>query len=144
MARTTNWAHEGYMDGLIGNEPDAQLTGLNEYDDAWLVGAADRENGVKPSTYAVLDTLPEMRGREVLIPKGTIVKMTGKDPKPAGRTYKVKIDHTLSPCAAYWDTSVGWDRKELVRPRPVMVVWAGASGYWAEAALSDVKEPSNV
>lgn len=138
MTRSSNWAHEGYMDGLQGKEPDAQLAGLNEYDDAWLIGTQDRDKGVKPTAYPFLEKRPELRGRMVIVPKGVMVKVIGKDPKPAGKTYKVKVDHMLSPCAAYWDTSCGWNRKELVRPRPAAVCWAGAGGYWAEASLDDV------
>lgn len=55
------------------------------------------------------NNLPFKKADIVLIPKGTMVKKIGQTPKPAGRTYKVKVDHVLPgmsiPVGTYWPNS---------------------------------------
>lgn len=79
--------------------------------------------------------MPVKRGDTVTIVKGTIVKTVGKDPKPAGRTYKVKVHHTLCGSIRYrdhWETMV-----DATNPK---VCWPGPGGYWSEADLNDIPE----
>jgi len=129
------------MDGLRGDDPDPKLTGSEEYDDAWLVGAADREKGVKHTSFLAVKVSLKLKGKEITIPKGIMVQRLGRPPKPAGTTYRVKVDHILHCCPAFWDFHAGRDRKELIRPKPTAVCWAGAGGYWVEASINDVILP---
>jgi hypothetical protein len=139
VSRSTNWLHEGYMDGLRGDDPDPKLSEFpdSEYNDGWLVGDEDRRHGVKPPKYNASFTKPNIegniRGKEVVIPRGTLVKVVGKPEKPAGRTYKVIVHHLTSGITA-WKSG-----REFHRPEPPKVVWAGPGGYWAEASIEDVK-----
>jgi hypothetical protein len=74
-------------------------------------------------------SLPIKRGDVVTIRKGVMVKTVGRDAKPAGRTYKVTVDHVLN------GVSVGG-----VLERNPSVVWAGSGGYWSEVDINDVPE----
>lgn len=65
--------------------------------------------------------LPIKRGMTVTIPKGTMVKTIGKAAKPAGRTYKVTVDHIM-------EGSNGWSEGRdnthpMMNPK---IVWPGA------------------
>ena len=135
----SNWAHEGYMDGLEGKDPNADLTGSWDYDTAWLIGCQDREAGVKPSDFGYGSETPNLAGREIAIPKGTIIKTIGKEPKPAGRTYKVKVHHMISATTAWFGNHHwGKDEENFVRPQSAKVCWPGTGGYWTEADIADV------
>jgi len=134
--------HLGYMCGLRGEDPE---DGYGEgYELGWLAGAEDRAAGKKAIGlgYIADEYLPVKPGDVVTIPKGVVTKTIGKPPKPAGRTYKVKVDHTLPGSNAYLEGNAF--RRGVVRPTGPKVRWAGTGGYWAEADLDDVvKEPSS-
>lgn len=142
MERTSNWLHEGYMDGLRGLDPDVKLSEYvhGDYSTGYLFGCEDRANGMKDIPYLGTHEkdLPVKRGQVVTIKKGTITKTIGKDPKPAGRTYSVKVDHTISGSQAYWDHHCIWGQKTLIWPTAPQVCWAGTGGYWTNAELNDV------
>jgi hypothetical protein len=133
MAQSTRkvmtWAHEGYLDGYHGREPNERLSGHHEYEDGWLQGSLDREADLPlpPSEC------PLKKGDEVTIKKGTPVHSTGRESKPAGRTYKVKVHHVLSSRQAHFDTE-----GRFVRPQSPEVVWAGTGGYWTWAKYEDL------
>lgn len=72
--------------------------------------------------------LPLKPGQMVTIKKGTVIKTVGKDPKPAGRTYKIEIHHILCGMT---------DGEKKTPPK---VVWPGPGGYWSEADINDIPE----
>jgi hypothetical protein len=76
------------------------------------------------------EDMPVVRGDIVTIKKGTVVKTVGREPKPAGKTYHVKVHHLLPGCAQ-------WGREPAHNPK---VCWAGPGGYWSEVELNDVPE----
>ena len=125
------------MDGLQGKDPDPKLSEWvdSDYNEGWLVGDEDRRRGVKPPKYGVGEPIPNLKGKEILIPKGTLVKVVGKPEKPAGKTYKV-IAHHVNEGSTAWKAM---GSSIFHRPDPPKVIWAGPGGYWAEAALEDVK-----
>ena len=143
MARSLDWLHEGYLDGLKGNDPDPKLSECpgSEYNEGWIIGAEDRKNGVlvpKFVGYHKDEELPVQRGMTVTIPKDTIVKTIGQDPKPAGKTYKVRVDHILGGTIAYWDNNGQSPR--LIRPTAPSIRWAGSGGYWSEVDINEIPE----
>ncbi len=102
-----------------------------------LLGAM---NAPKYIGYHELATLPVKCGDTVTIPKGTVVRHRGKD-KPAGRNFKVKVDHLL-PGMTRSDYKPGHTQADargmvqtLVNPA---VRWAGTGGYWAECDVNHV------
>ncbi len=137
MTLSGNWAHKGYMDGLLGLAPDPQLSGWadSEYNDGWIAGDEDRRNGAQaPKFFGPSDDLPVQPGDTVTIRKGTIIKAVGQEPRAAGRTYQVKVNHILEGSCAY----LSWDHREFVRPTEPKIVWAGSGGYWCEVSINDV------
>lgn len=74
--------------------------------------------------------LPIKKGDTVLIRKGTPVKTVGREPRFAGRTYRVRVHHTL--CGVNHA-----DGKPAQNPK---VVWAGPGGYWTQADINDVQK----
>jgi hypothetical protein len=85
--------------------------------------------------YCPVGTLPIKRGMTITILKGAMVKTIGKEPKPAGRTYKVKVNHIL-PGSNEYCTYHG----EVSPQQNPKVCWAGANGYWCEVDINDVPE----
>jgi len=79
--------------------------------------------------------LPVKKGDFVTIRKGTIIKTVGREPRPAGRTYKIKIDHILNGVNRYYDY-----RDEPVNVQNPRVRWAGPGGYWSDADINDIPE----
>jgi hypothetical protein len=77
------------------------------------------------------EELPIKPGMVVTIKKGTIVKTYGRDPKPAGKTYKVKVDHILNGCTRHLGES------QIVNPA---VRWAGPGGYWSAVDINLIPE----
>ncbi len=77
--------------------------------------------------YHDTSALPLRPGMIVTIPKGTLVVTRNQPPRPAGKTYKVKINHLMC----------GSSHVTVTNPR---VVWAGTGGYWSEVDLNDVPE----
>jgi hypothetical protein len=83
------------------------------------------------------NSYPFKKGDIVIIPKGTYIKTTGGRPDgPAGKTYKVKIDHFISGCY-YEDSSYGY---RIDNP---IVRWAGTGGYWHDVDINDILEANN-
>jgi hypothetical protein len=140
-----NLSHEGYMDGLRGLDPNPELSAWadSEYNEGWLVGSEDRKAGVvvpKYLGYYNWSELPVKPGMEVTIRKGTMVKTVGREPRPAGKTYKVTVSHLNSGSVAY--KIQNFHHSEFVRPTSPTVVWAGPGGYWSEVSISDIPEAS--
>jgi hypothetical protein len=131
----------GYLEGLLGNEPDAELGRANpRYEEGWLLGAGDRERGIEPKRFMGYhrdDELPIKQGSVVTIKKGTLVRCNGVV-KPAGRTYKVIVrslgcgSNLLIEGSAFREQS-----HPLTCPT---VMWSGTGGYWAEADINDIPE----
>lgn len=132
----TNWTHQGYMDGLAGREPDPTLSSHigGDYEAGWLAGSEDRQQG-KPYNPLLGEagvTLGLKKGTEYLVVKGSVVWSAGPGgPKVAGRSYKVKVDHTYSGSQAHHDY-----RGEFQRPTLPRVVWAGSGKYWHHVEVS--------
>jgi len=82
--------------------------------------------------------LPVKKGDFVTIKKGTIVKTVGREPRPAGRTYKVKIHHILNGVNRYYDY-----RDEPVEVQNPRVCWAGPGGYWSDVDINDIPEATS-
>jgi len=134
--KTLSWTHEGYMDGILGLAPDEDLDYPgSEYETGWLHGDADREAGLTAPKYPCGTSLPALKGVEVTIPKGVMVKTSGKPPKAAGRSYKVKALSVNAGIPAYFTNGFFG---EFVRPTSASVQWAGTGGLWTEALLEDV------
>jgi hypothetical protein len=137
----TSPLHQGYLDALYGKDQDPEQT-CSEYEEGYIVGLCDRDElaaGTQPPKFLGCyreDDLPIKRGQEVIIPKGTMVKVVGKPAKPAGRTYKITVAHVNSGNTFYVKGSAF--RKEYIRPTSPKVVWPGTGGYWAEADLNDI------
>lgn len=77
--------------------------------------------------------LPIKRGQIITIKKGTMVKTVGKEAKPAGRTYRVAVNHLLPGVTE----RINGEQVHKSNPK---VVWAGAGGYWSEADINDIPE----
>lgn len=132
----------GYLAGMQGQDPNEKLAYPGSYyEKGYLLGCRDRESGKvlpKYCGYMSDDSLPIKPGMMVTIVKGTIVKTVGREPKPAGRTYKVKVDHILNGSDMYeYGNSF---RQEVIPMRNPLVRWAGPSGYWSEVDLNNIPE----
>lgn len=128
--------HEGYMDGILGLDPDEDLDFSGSgYETGWLLGNADREAGMTAPKYPAGTLLPTLKGVEVTVPKGAMVKTIGKPEKAAGRTYKVKVHDVHPGVPAHFPYGFN---SEFIRPTSATVMWAGTGGYWAEAKLEDL------
>lgn len=128
--------HEGYVDGMLGNDPVAEKCWSgSEYEDGWLVGSEARERGEKvPKFFGYCPELPVTKGDRVTIPKGTKVFSTGGIAlKEAGHTYKVTVHRTDHGTDAHRN----W-HGEFVPARNPCVVWVGGGSYWHEADLNSV------
>lgn len=105
---------------------------------ALSMGLIARDN-VKPFMGGCDEkSLPIKKGMTVTIKKGVIVHRIGKEPRPAGRTFKVTVNHTTS----------GWTQHrshhgEISPSQNPTVVWAGAGGYWTHVDINDVPEAVN-
>lgn len=128
-AKFMTWAHEGYLDGYYGRDPNPRFDGSNEYEAGWLQGVEDSENGVSiPS-----EECPLKKGDRVTIPKGTPIHSTAKGNITAGRTYVITL-HNVEPGVQAHVDSYG----DFVRPKGPTLVWPGTSGYWSRALYEDV------
>jgi len=135
--------HDGYVDALNGLDPNPQHSYPgSSYDAAYIIGCEDRQAGVKPSKveYFQTNSYPVKRGQEITIRKGTMVKAFGKEPKPAGRTYKVTLHDVCGGTVGYFEYSSSFGTQSFRRPEPPKVCWAGAGGLWTFANLEDVLE----
>lgn len=88
--------------------------------------------------YHELHDLPINPGMMVTIKKGVLVKTVGRDTRPAGKTYKVKVHHLLPGCSPH-PMFVG-EMAARTRTENPKVVWAGPGGYWSEVDINDVPE----
>ena len=79
-------------------------------------------------------SLPIKRGDTVTIVKGTPVRNRGKT-KPAGRTYKIKVDHLLPGC-----TDRPFSSEGPVHKSNPLVRWGGSGGYWSEVDINLIPE----
>lgn len=99
---------------------------------------------VKFPGYHKDEHLPIKPGQTVTIRKGVEVKTVGKDPKPAGKTYRVKVHHLLSgisePMYKPEDPSADRFGYVFVPKMNPMVVWAGPGGYWSQADVNLIPE----
>jgi hypothetical protein len=132
----------GYLAGLRGEEPDSDLCQMShKYEDGWLLGAQDRENGVKPKKflgYHLESELPFKKGSVVTIPKGTMIRSTSGVKKPAGRTYRITVHHVMNGANLYVEgNGFREDCQPIMAPT---VVWVGTGGYWTEADINDIPE----
>jgi hypothetical protein len=86
-------------------------------------------------------SLPIKKGMVVTIKKGTMIHTIGKEPRPAGRTYKVTVNHVTS---GY--TQHRAHHGDIVPSQNPTIVWPGTGGYWTSADINDIpeaQEPSN-
>lgn len=83
--------------------------------------------------------LPIKPGMTVTIRKGTIVKTVGREPKPAGRNYKVTVHHILPGVTRHRDFRN--DQIDFVNPS---VCWPGPGGYWSEADINSIPEATGL
>jgi hypothetical protein len=79
--------------------------------------------------------LPIKTGDFVTIRKGTIVHTIGREPRPARKTYKIKINHILNGVMRYRDHS--GQPVECQNPR---VRWPGPGGYWSDVDINEIPE----
>lgn len=103
--------------------------------------------------------LPIKQGDTVLIKKGTLVKNIHFGTKPAGRTYRVKVNHTLPGQSIPFFDVVRYhgDRFKftqehlkfadqnsslLIPIRNPSVCWPGPGGYWSEVDINQVEKVS--
>lgn len=83
------------------------------------------------------------QGRKVTIKKGTMVKVFGREPKPAGKTYKITVNHIM-PGVTVIDHKRDEKTGKFVETRThesnPRVCWPGPGGLWAEADMNDIPE----
>lgn len=79
--------------------------------------------------------LPVKKGMIVTIKKGTLVTTIGHGSKPAGKTYKIQIDHILNGSFRYRG-----HRNEAIETTNPKVRWPGPGGYWSDADINDIPE----
>jgi hypothetical protein len=97
------------------------------------------KESIKPYMgHCRVQELPIKKGMTVTIKKGTIVKTIGRDPKPAGKTYKITVHHLGGGSNQYR----GY-HGEIVAAQNPTVVWAGPGGYWSECDLNDLPEAAS-
>ena len=114
------------LDGDIGCHENLKDNEALEYAEILMsegYEASNRFLGYHPES-----TLPVKRGDLVTIKKGTMVKTVGREPKTAGKTYTVLIDHVFP--GQNFDSYLG-----TVNPE---IVWAGPGGYWSSVDINDV------
>ena len=132
----------GYVAAMKGESPDERLAYVGSaYEKGFLLGDADRQAGkvlAKYNGYTDEKVLPIKPGMEVTIVKGTMVKTIGKVPKPAGKTYKVKVNHIIRG-SGMWESGNAF-RSEVTLMRNPCVVWAGTGGIWSEVDLNSLPE----
>lgn len=119
--------HQGYMDGISGQDPqhDGQA-----YNAGWVAGADDRAAG--HSCDVTPKTLP--KGLVVKILKGAPVRTTAKgQDKLAGRSFRVTVHD-----ASYWEAC--WWGDKVIRPHQD-VTWVGSGGYWHQCPIEYVEIP---
>lgn len=142
--RLINPMTHGYLDGLHGIDPDEKMSySGGEYEQGWLRGSADREAGVKAPKYLGFhydDDLTIKPGMTVTIRKGTMVECRG-EVKPAGRTYKVVVNHILNGQNLYIEGSAF--RTTVTPIKAPTVRWAGTGGYWSAVDINDIPEALN-
>ena len=74
-------------------------------------------------------------GKYVTIRKGTMIRTIGEEPRPAGRTYKVKVHHY----GCGMNRPVGHKHHDPTYPvENPTIEWAGRGGYWTECDINDV------
>lgn len=132
-----SWAHHGYLDGILGRDPNPRLEGATDYDAGWLQGQEDKN---KPEKLQVLEAPAVKKGDTVLIPKGTDIWSTRKGATvKAGRNYKVKLhDVTAHTWARFDSRGSRTHEASFIPPQPARVLWAGTGGYWCEADAHNV------
>lgn len=81
------------------------------------------------------DELPIKPGMTVTILKGTVIKTIGQEPRKAGRTYKVRVDHILNGSFP----RQGYHNFEESGSNPT-VRWPGSGGYWSSVDINDIPE----
>ena len=86
---STNFIHEGYIDGLQGKSPNPELETSEEYRDGWLHGSKDRDDGMTADALLVPVTVGV--GDTVTVPKGTSIRTVYHGSRAAGRKYKIRI-----------------------------------------------------
>lgn len=79
--------------------------------------------------------LPIKKGMTVTIKKGALIQTIGKEPRPAGKTYKVKVHHIVAGRTQYRG-----HRGEIIPSQNPTVVWAGPGGYWSSVDVNDLPE----
>lgn len=124
-------AHEGYIDGLLGKEPQSTY---EEYETGWLHGVED-QGKVDPSTFETSlkrgDTIRVPKGLELLYNEGT-----------TGRSFSVKLHDVYRMVPAHLDHTHYRESNPsqgfFVKPSPPIVLWAGSGGYWRHAYANQV------
>lgn len=143
MAHTISWIHQGYTDGLNGQDPNPEMDRTGDYTQGYLAGMSDREAGfTAPKYFGYCEKLPVIKGQVVTIPKGTVIhgRVNGRQAKVAKRTYKVTVDHVFNGCTAYAEYHPASGSDGVVRPTNPKIVWSGAGNYWHEADVNDIPE----
>lgn len=124
-------AHEGYMDGLLGKEPQSDY---EDYETGWLHGMEDKGK-VDPALFKT----DIKRGDTVLVPKDTELLY---DEGIVKRATKVKLHDVYSMVPAHMDHTRyrnGLRHQDFfVKPKPPTILWAGSGGYWKHAYAHQV------
>ena len=128
-------AHQGYLDGIEGNDPTSTST---EYELGWSAGYEDREKGLKLRPYCgPVENLPVKRGDTVTIRRITLVHRSNGKTVEAKRNYKVTLHDVDQGRPAYVDYG-HFVKPALIRPTIARVTWVGAGGYWSDCDLSEI------
>jgi hypothetical protein len=97
--------------------------------------------------YYDLHELPLKKGDVVTIKKGTMIKTVGRPAKPAGKTYKVTVDHILNgrteEALRQKDEPGSPFYKERIHHSNPTVVWPGPGGYWSEVDINSIPEATS-
>lgn len=133
------------MDGIHGRDPNPELEAydpLNDYQDGYLAGLAEREshtawadpNWEPPKLLGPQGDLPFKKGDKVKIPRATMIHTTYHGNRRAGRTYTVTLHDVYDGVPAHRD----YRTREVVAPQAPKALWAGTGGYWSTADLNDL------
>lgn len=117
------------MDTMILGKGEFGITMSPQEAQEWLEAFLKDGFEVSSRLIGYHDTLPISKGQEVTIPKGTLVRTLTKGSRRAGKTYKVRVHHTLCGMDSYHG-------KDPLNPE---VVWAGPGGYWSYCDINDVR-----
>lgn len=131
-----NWAHKGYMDGILGLPPDSKFEYSTDYEQGWLIGSEltnniDRLRELLPCLYK--------KGDLVTIPKGVPYFTTArKGGSKTGKKYTVQVFR------AGYVTQASMHRNVFYPPKAAEITWVGSGGYYCDVSANLVQPAEQI